>query len=85
MRRRRSAPPRTATWCSGPPIENSLAGLQPAATNKPAETPHSNVTAKNDRLRRELTKIRFGTTADLDHLNAADRRERAARGTKAVA
>lgn len=52
MRRRRSASPRTATWCSGTPTENSLAGPQPAAANKSAETPHPNVTAKGDRLRK---------------------------------
>ncbi|NEC52599.1 MULTISPECIES: AIPR family protein [Actinomycetes] len=53
--------------------------------NKSAETPHPNVKAKGDRLRRELAKITSDTTADLEYLNAADLRERTARGAKAVA
>ncbi|KUF12881.1 AIPR family protein [Streptomyces silvensis] len=53
--------------------------------NKAAETPHPNVKAKGDRLRRELAKITSDTKADLEYLNAADLRERTARGAKAVA
>ncbi|MGW2704067.1 AIPR family protein [Streptomyces sp. NPDC001340] len=53
--------------------------------NKSAETPHPNVKAKGDRLRRELAKITSGTRADLEYLNATDLRERTARGAKAVA
>jgi hypothetical protein len=53
--------------------------------NKAAETPHPNVKAKGDRLRRELAKITSDTSAELEYLNAADLRERTARGAKAVA
>ncbi|MEU5355597.1 AIPR family protein [Streptomyces albidoflavus] len=53
--------------------------------NKSADTPHPNVKAKGDRLRRELAKITSDTQADLEYLNAADLRERTARGAKAVA
>ncbi|WEO98869.1 hypothetical protein A6P39_035185 [Streptomyces sp. FXJ1.172] len=53
--------------------------------NKSAETPHPNVKAKGDRLRRELSKITSDTRADLEYLNAVDLRERTARGAKAVA
>ncbi|WP_224297765.1 AIPR family protein [Streptomyces olivaceus] len=53
--------------------------------NKSAETPHPNVKAKGDRLRRQLAKITSDTRADLEYLNAADLRERTARGAKAVA
>ncbi|MGW5121857.1 AIPR family protein [Streptomyces noursei] len=53
--------------------------------SKAAETPHPNVKSKGDRLRRELTKITSDTVAELEYLNAADLRERTARGAKAVA
>lgn len=60
-------------------------GIKVIYANKSAETPHSNVKAKGDRLRRELAKITSDTRADLEYLNAADLRERTARGAKAVA
>ncbi|MGW3507074.1 AIPR family protein [Streptomyces sp. NPDC000994] len=50
-----------------------------------AEGPHPNVKAKGDRLRGELAKITSGTSAKIEYLNAADLRERTARGAKAVA
>lgn len=53
--------------------------------SKAAESPHPNVKSKGDRLRRELAKITSDTKADLEYLNAADLRERTARGAKAVA
>ncbi|MEU3599216.1 AIPR family protein [Streptomyces sp. NPDC006798] len=54
--------------------------------NKAAEGPHPNVKAKGDRLRRELAPlITSDTVVDLEYLNAADLRERTARGAKAVA
>ncbi|MFG3116756.1 AIPR family protein [Streptomyces sp. NPDC048197] len=53
--------------------------------SKAAETPHPNVKSKGDRLRRELAKITSDTTAEIEYLNAADLRERTARGAKAVA
>ncbi|MGW1616548.1 AIPR family protein [Streptomyces sp. NPDC002285] len=53
--------------------------------NKAAETPHPNVKSKGDRLRRELAKITSDTQAEIEYLNAADLRERTARGAKAVA
>ncbi|MFF0740132.1 AIPR family protein [Streptomyces sp. NPDC004111] len=53
--------------------------------SKAAETPHPNVKSKGDRLRRELAKITSDTTADIEYLNAADLRERTARGAKVVA
>ncbi|WP_075731570.1 AIPR family protein [Streptomyces acidiscabies] len=53
--------------------------------NKSAETPHPNVKSKGDRLRRELESITSDAKADLEYLNAADLRERTARGAKAVA
>ncbi|MGX1887492.1 AIPR family protein [Streptomyces sp. NPDC055287] len=53
--------------------------------SKAAEGPHPNVKAKGDRLRRELSKITSDTTATIEYLNAADLRERTARGAKAVA
>lgn len=61
------------------------AGIKVIYANKSAETPHPNVNAKGDRLRRELAKITSDTRADLEYLNAADLRERTARGAKAVA
>jgi len=54
-------------------------------TSKAAETPHPNVKAKGDRLRRELAKITSDTSADIEYLSAADLRERTARGARAVA
>ncbi|MGW0818069.1 AIPR family protein [Streptomyces viridiviolaceus] len=53
--------------------------------SKAAETPHPNVKAKGDRLRRELAKITSDTHADIEYLNAADLRERTARGAKSIA
>ncbi|WP_405806214.1 AIPR family protein [Streptomyces sp. NBC_01187] len=53
--------------------------------NKAAEGPHPNVKAKGDRLRRELARITSDTEATIEYLNAADLRERTARGAKAVA
>ncbi|MFF1339352.1 hypothetical protein ACFVYT_15810 [Streptomyces sp. NPDC058290] len=53
--------------------------------SKAAEGPHPNVKAKGDRLRRELAKITSDTEATIEYLNAADLRERTARGAKAVA
>lgn len=49
------------------------------------EGPHPNVKAKADRLRGELAKIASGAKAEIEYLNAADLRERTARGAKAVA
>ncbi|MEV8100249.1 AIPR family protein [Kitasatospora sp. NPDC085879] len=49
------------------------------------EGPHPNVKAKGDRLRGELAKITSGAKAKIEYLNAADLRERTARGAKAVA
>ncbi|MFF7981534.1 AIPR family protein [Streptomyces sp. NPDC007901] len=60
-------------------------GIKVIYANKSAETPHPNVKAKGDRLRRELAKITSDTRAELEYLNAADLRERTARGAKAVA
>ncbi|MFF3910487.1 AIPR family protein [Streptomyces sp. NPDC001848] len=53
--------------------------------SKAAETPHPNVKSKGDRLRRELAKITSDAAAEVEYLNAADLRERTARGAKAVA
>jgi hypothetical protein len=53
--------------------------------SKAAESPHPNVKAKGDRLRRELEKITSDTVAGIEYLGAADLRERTARGAKAVA
>ncbi|MFI5756766.1 AIPR family protein [Streptomyces sp. NPDC051569] len=53
--------------------------------SKAAEGPHPNVKSKGDRLRRELAKITSDTAATIEYLNAADLRERTARGAKAVA
>ncbi|CAL9486321.1 hypothetical protein SUDANB171_03135 [Streptomyces sp. enrichment culture] len=53
--------------------------------SKAAEGPHPNVKSKGDRLRRELEKITSDAEADIQYLNAADLRERTARGAKAVA
>ncbi|MGW7719181.1 AIPR family protein [Streptomyces chartreusis] len=53
--------------------------------SKAAETPHPNVKSKGDRLRRELAKITSDTHAEIEYLNAADLRERTARGARAVA
>ncbi|MFI1391200.1 AIPR family protein [Streptomyces griseoaurantiacus] len=53
--------------------------------SKAAESPHPNVKSKGDRLRRELDKITSDTSAEIEYLNAADLRERTARGAKAVA
>ncbi|MFF4344882.1 AIPR family protein [Kitasatospora sp. NPDC001540] len=50
-----------------------------------AEGPHPNVKSKGDRLRGELAKITSGASAAIEYLNAADLRERTARGAKAVA
>ncbi|MFF7216059.1 AIPR family protein [Streptomyces sp. NPDC008238] len=53
--------------------------------SKAAESPHPNVKSKGDRLRRELAKITSDAAADIEYLNAADLRERTARGARAVA
>lgn len=53
--------------------------------SKAAEGPHPNVKSKGDRLRRELAKITSDTQAAIEYLNAADLRERTARGARAVA
>ncbi|MFJ4851454.1 AIPR family protein [Streptomyces sp. NPDC088733] len=53
--------------------------------SKAADSPHPNVKSKGDRLRRELAKITSDATATIEYLNAADLRERTARGAKAVA
>ncbi|MFG2304526.1 AIPR family protein [Actinacidiphila glaucinigra] len=53
--------------------------------SKAADSPHPNVKSKGDRLRRELAKITSDATASIEYLNAADLRERTARGAKAVA
>ncbi|WP_406466441.1 AIPR family protein [Streptomyces sp. NBC_01594] len=53
--------------------------------SKAAESPHPNVKSKGDRLRRELARITSDTQATIEYLNAADLRERTARGAKAVA
>lgn len=53
--------------------------------SKAAESPHPNVKSKGDRLRRELAKITSDTGATLEYVNAADLRERTARGAKSVA
>ncbi|MFD8982985.1 helix-turn-helix domain-containing protein [Streptomyces sp. NPDC059564] len=53
--------------------------------SKTAEGPHPHVKAKGDRLRRELAKITSDIEATIECLNAADLRERTARGAKAVA
>ncbi|MFD8707925.1 AIPR family protein [Kitasatospora sp. NPDC059648] len=50
-----------------------------------SEGPHPNVKAKGDRLRSELAKITSGTSAKIEYLNAADLRERTARGANVVA
>ncbi|WP_326623892.1 MULTISPECIES: hypothetical protein [unclassified Streptomyces] len=48
--------------------------------SKAAEGPHPNVKSKGDRLRRELARITSDTQATIEYLNAADLRERTARG-----
>ncbi|MFI8185887.1 AIPR family protein [Actinacidiphila glaucinigra] len=53
--------------------------------SKAADSPHPNVKSKGDRLRRELAKITSDATAEIEYLNAADLRERTARGARAVA